>query len=242
MFVGVDGCRAGWLAIGLTKEDIWQVNTFPDIASLWCHYNQASMILIDIPIGLREEGVQERRCDSEARKLLGPRRSSVFPAPCRSAAYAKSYREACEVNERLTGRRLSMKSWNITPKIREVDCLLPNNEAARARIREIHPELCFSGLAGHPMKHPKKRSEGLAERTQILQSTYPQAAAVISHTISAYRRKDVSRNDILDALCAALTAMLGEQKLTSIPQPPEFDSRDLRMEMVYYSDNCPYNL
>jgi predicted RNase H-like nuclease len=237
MFVGVDGCRAGWFAIALTKGSMWQVNTFPDVASLWAHYNQASMILIDIPIGLREEGVQERRCDPVARKLLGPRRSSVFPAPCRSAAYAESYREACEVNEKLTGRRLSMESWNITPKIREVDCLLSNDEAARARIREIHPELCFCGLAAHPMRHPKKRPEGLAERTRILQSIYPPTAAVIKHTISAYRRKDVSRDDILDALCTALTAMLGEQKLTSIPQPSEFDSRGLRMEMVYYSDN-----
>ena len=35
MFVGVDGCRAGWFAIGLEATGNWQVNTFPDVSSLW---------------------------------------------------------------------------------------------------------------------------------------------------------------------------------------------------------------
>ena len=70
MFVGVDGCRAGWLAIGLETEGSWQVNTFPDVSSLWDHHRGASLILIDIPIGLKAEGKAERRCDPQARKLL----------------------------------------------------------------------------------------------------------------------------------------------------------------------------
>ena len=235
MFVGVDGCRVGWIAIGLESEDNWQVNTFPDVSSLWEHHRQASLILIDIPIGLKAGGKTERRCDPQARKLLGPRRSSVFPAPCRQAIYASSYREACDVNQRLTGKRLSVENWNIIPKIREVDCLLSDDTSARGHIREIHPELCFWGLAGRPMQHAKKRSEGLSERTQLLQSIYPQTADIIAHALSTYRRKDVARDDILDALAAAVTGMMGGQNLVSIPQEPEFDERGLRMEMVYCS-------
>ena len=234
MFVGVDGCRAGWLAIGLETDDSWQVNTFPDVSSLWNHHRQASLILIDIPIGLKAEGGAERRCDPEVRKLLGPRRSSVFPAPCRQAIYARSYQEACDVNQRLTGKRLSVENWNIIPKIREVDCLLADDTSAGERIREIHPELCFWGLAGRPMQHAKKRSEGLSERTQLLQSIYPQTADIIKYALSTYRRKDVARDDILDALSAAVTGLMGGQNLPSIPQEPEFDERGLRMEMVYY--------
>ena len=236
MFVGVDGCRAGWLAIGLETEHDWKVNTFPDVSSLWDHHRGASLILIDIPIGLKADGRAERRCDPEARKLLGPRRSSVFPAPCREAIYASSYQEACDVNQRLTGKRLSVENWNIIPKIREMDCLLSDDASARGRIREIHPELCFWGLASRPMQHAKKRSEGLLERTQLLQSIYPQTSDIINHTLSTYRRKDVARDDILDALSAAVTGLMGKQNLTSIPQEPEFDEWDLRMEMVY----CPY--
>ncbi len=234
MFVGVDGCRAGWLAIGLEMEASWQVNIFPDMYSLWDHHRRASLILIDIPIGLRTDGRAERRCDPEARKLLGPRRSSVFPAPCRQAIYTSSYQEACDINQRLTGKRLSVENWNIIPKIRETDYLLSDDTSARAHIREIHPELCFWGLAGSPMLHAKKRSEGLSERTQLLHSIYPQTADIITHTLSTYRRKDVVRDDILDALAAAVTGLMGGQNLASIPQEPEFDERGLRMEMVYY--------
>ena len=235
MFVGVDGCRAGWLAIGLEVGSNWQVNIFPNAASLWNHYRQASLILIDIPIGLKADGNAERRCDPQARRLLGPRRSSVFPAPCREAIYAGSYQEACDVNQRLTGKRLSVENWNIIPKIRDVDLLLSEDISARDHIREIHPELCFWGLAGRPMQYAKKRSEGLAERTQLLQSIYPQAADIIVHVLSTYRRKDVAKDDILDALVASVTGLMGEQNLVSIPSEPEFDERGLRMEMVY----CP---
>ena len=233
MFVGVDGCRAGWLAIGLDAQGSWRVNVFPNVSSLWEHHREASLILIDIPIGLKTEGRAERRCDPQARRLLGPRRSSVFPAPCRGAIYASSYQEACDVNQRLTGKRLSVENWNIIPKIREVDCLLSDDAAARDVIREIHPELCFWGLAGRPMQHAKKRSEGLSERTRLLQSIYPQTANLINHVLSTYRRKDVARDDILDALAAAVTGLIGGENLASIPQEPEFDERGLRMEMVY---------
>ena len=237
MFVGVDGCRAGWLAIGLETEDDWQVNVFPDVSSLWNHHRGVSLILIDIPIGLKSDGRAERRCDPVVRKLLGPRRSSVFPAPCRKAIYASSYQEACDVNQRLTGKRLSVENWNIIPKIREMDCLLSDDTSARGCIREIHPELCFWGLAGRPMQHPKKRNEGLSERTQLLQSIYPQTDDIIAHALSTYKRKDVARDDILDALSAAVTGLMGKQNLVSIPQEPEFDERGLRMEMVY----CPHS-
>jgi predicted RNase H-like nuclease len=86
------------------------------------------------------------------------------------------------------------------------------------------------------MQHAKKRSEGLLERTQLLQSIYPQTADIITHALSTYRRKDVARDDILDALSAAVTGLIGGQNLVSISQEPEFDERGLRMEMVY----CPY--
>ncbi len=235
MFVGVDGCRAGWLAIGLEATGNWQVDIFSNVSSLWDHHRQASLILIDIPIGLKAGGKAERGCDPQARKLLGPRRSSVFPAPCREAIYASSYQEACDINQRLTDKRLSVENWNIIPKIREVDCLLSDDISARSSIRETHPELCFWGLADRPMQYAKKRSEGLSERTQLLWSIYPGTTDIIAHALSTYRRKDVARDDILDALAAAVTGLMGGQNLVSIPQKPEFDERGLRMEMAYCS-------
>ena len=234
MFVGVDGCKAGWFAIQLSEDNGWKVDVFPVVSSLWNQCNNASVILIDIPIGLRESGNQERRCDPVARKLLGPRRSSVFPTPCRPAIYAGSYQEACEINQRLTGKRLSRETWNISLKIREVDLFLDKEVSARLCIREIHPEICFWALAGCPMKHAKKKREGLLERMELLSLIYPQTTELMEYTLNEYKRKDVARDDILDALAGAITARLGKQGLMSISQTPEFDVRGLRMEMVYY--------
>ena len=83
------------------------------------------------------------------------------------------------------------------------------------------------------MQYAKKRNEGLSERTQLLQSIYPQTADIIAHALSTYKRKDVARDDLLDALAAAVTGSIGGDDLVSIPQEPEFDERGLRMEMVY---------
>ena len=41
-------------------------------------------------------------------------------------------------------------------------------------------------------------------------------------------------NDILDALVAAVTALLGKQSLLTMPGKPEVDLRGLPMEMAYY--------
>jgi Uncharacterized conserved protein len=237
MFVGADGCKAGWFTVILMENNDWKVCLFPDVFSLWNKCSSASVILLDVPIGLREKGSEERLCDIEARKLLGPkRRSSVFPAPCRSSLSAVTYEEASRINKQMTGRLLSLQTWNIIPKIREADALLSNDRSARSRIREIHPEICFWALSGHPMEHSKKKREGLLERTQVLRSAYPQTEDIMKYALSRYRRRrnKVARDDILDALSAAVTTTAGVEKLVSISKIPEFDSQGLRMEIVYH--------
>jgi len=177
----------------------------------------------------------ERRCDKEARRLLGPRRSSVFRVPCRAAVYAESYDEALAQNEALTGTRIFKATWNIAGKMREVDELLASNGRARETLREIHPELCFWGLSGcQPRQYAKSRKKGYQERLELLQAIYPQTDLVVSHTLAHFSRQEVKKDDILDALAAAVTARLGFDKLSSIPRPPEKDARGLPMEIVYF--------
>jgi len=235
VFVGADGCKAGWFAVLLSENADWKVNIFPDVLSLWDEFSSAVVILLDVPIGLRDKGPQERLCDIEARKLLGPkRRCSVFPAPCRSAICADNYKKGNDINKRMTGRGLSLQTWNIIPKIHEVDILLSNNESARSRIREIHPEICLWAFAGRPMKYSKKKREGFSERMCVLQSVYPHTDDIVNCSLSTYKRKEVARDDILDALSAAVTAAMGVERLVTIPEKPEHDSKRLPMEMVYY--------
>jgi predicted RNase H-like nuclease len=232
--VGVDGCRAGWLAVNLAPAASWDIAVFPAFAALWKEHRGAALLLVDIPIGLKDGGSEERRCDQEARRLLGPRRSSVFPAPCRPAVYAPDYDAAIRENRRRTGRSIFKATWNITPKIREVDEVLLRDAAARRTIREVHPEVCFWAInGGAPLSHAKKTAAGFRERLELLKRAYPEAEAVISKASAVLPRRDAAPDDLLDALAAAVTALLGQTGLDVIPAAPEQDARGLPMEMVH---------
>lgn len=247
VFVGVDGCRAGWFAVILNekyeRDRKWEMGIFPDFSSLVNflkkEYKEAEpLILIDIPIGLKNGGNGERLSDFEARRVLQTRKSSIFPVPCREAVYAESYEEACELNEKLTGKRISRQAWNIVPKIRDVDSFLIENEKIREKVREVGPEICFQAFAGLPMKNSKKSEEGFLERKQILEKTYPSTDELIKAALSNYRRKDLAKDDILDALVTALTAKMGfKYGFQYVPCKPEIDSKGLKLQMVYYLHN-----
>jgi predicted RNase H-like nuclease len=234
-YVGADGCKEGWFTVKLDEADDWSINVFKTINDLWQTYKHAKLILIDIPIGLRGSGNRERICDKEARKLIGPELgSSVFRVPCRAAVYADTYQEASKVNDRITGKKLSQQTWRIIPKIREVDELLRKEKLARSRIREIHPEVCFWALNGRePIMYPKKSPEGHSERLRVLHKPFLYTDAVVERALQTYKRSQVARDDILDALVAAVTASREKQGLSTIPASPEVDSDGLPMEMAY---------
>jgi predicted RNase H-like nuclease len=91
VFVGVDGCRAGWFAVFLKEENEngfrWEVALFPEFSFLIDFLeNKCSqaepLILIDIPIGLKNGGTGERLSDKGAREILKSENpaSSLFPA------------------------------------------------------------------------------------------------------------------------------------------------------------------
>jgi predicted RNase H-like nuclease len=232
-YVGADACKGGWFAIALTKDGQWQTGVCQDIGALWKKYHNADLILVDVPIGLRESGADERRVDKEARRKLGSARGpSVFRVPCRQAVYKNNYEDAKVENLRVTGKSLPVFTWGIVPKIRDVDALLLIDARAREHIKEIHPELCFWALAGRPMAQKKDTELGFCERLQILQSNYLQTEAIVEHALNDYPRKLVAKDDVLDALVAAITAL---GPLKSLPDSPEFDNQGLPMQMLYRS-------
>ena len=233
-FVGVDGCHAGWFAVSLNENGQWEVMIFRNVRTLWSVYCSAALILIDIPIGLPEKG--SRECDKVARTRLGAKRgSSVFPVPCRAAVDASPDKKmVCRINERVTGKRLSLQALGIVEKIREVDELLTMEIGARDKLREIHPEILFWAMAGyHPMRHPKKTEQGFLERREVLRRFLPETDEIIRRASSLYRPSALAKDDVLDALVAAVTASGGKCELHTIPETPERDAQGLRMEMVY---------
>lgn len=154
--LGVDGCRAGWVAASDRGARVYP--TFAEIVA-----QRFDLMLIDVPIGLLQAG--PRHCDLQARNLLGARRSSVFPAPGRRLLRARRY-----------GRQCSIQLWNILHKIREVDeAMTPR---LQRRVREAHPEVSFALLNGAPLRFAKKSADGEAERRRLLRPIFGEIPGV----------------------------------------------------------------
>ncbi|MDQ1253410.1 MAG: hypothetical protein QG646_2577 [Euryarchaeota archaeon] len=243
IFVGVDGCSAGWFAVFLAEENDkkceWKIELFPKFPSLFDFLKKEYkledfLILIDIPIGLKAGGSGERLSDFGARRILKTRKSSIYPVPCREAVYEESYEKACKVNLELTGKSISKQAWNIIPKIREVDSYLIENEVFREKVKEVAPEICFQEFAGFSMESSKKSLSGSLERIKTLRTVCQFTDAIVEAAFSKYRRKEVAKDDILDALAAAITAKIGyENGFEYVPCTPETDSKGLKIQMVY---------
>jgi predicted RNase H-like nuclease len=177
---------------------------------------------IDIPIGLPPDS--SRPVDHEARRRLGPRKSSVFPAPMRRVLEATTYEEACQISRAACGRAVSRQLFAILPKIREVDAL--QSPALQDRLFEMHPEVSLTELAGTPMQFHKSTGEGRHERLHALRSAFPEVG-----TIADLRPRGTQPDDVLDALVGAWTA----QRFVAghhVRLGGETDETGLRMEII----------
>ena len=88
------------------------------------YLNNNFKALIDIPIGLGSIE-SERKIDQLLRNNLSSNfKQTVFNTPNRNAVYAKDYKHSRELNKLETNKSVSIQSWNICPKIKEVDSFL----------------------------------------------------------------------------------------------------------------------
>jgi predicted RNase H-like nuclease len=232
-FIGIDGCKAGWFYVGFDDKNQWQIGVIKHIEQIASFIPASSLLLIDIPIGLMGNTPKQRRCDIEARFRLKPKRSaSVFPVPSRASLQADNYQQASNLNFQASGRKLSKQSWNIIDKIKQVDDFLLNTKA-RHKIREMHSELCFWALNHQQaMQHNKRTLKGFSEREKLLVVHCEATGGIVSEALSIYPRKDLARDDVLDALVGAVTARFNENLIT-LPETPERDAKDLPMEVVF---------
>jgi predicted RNase H-like nuclease len=226
--LGVDGCKAGWISARCEAEELRFV-IYPTFAELLAAHPDAT-IAIDIPIGLTENG-EPRLCDVQARRLIGPRRSSIFPAPDRRMLRLAftSHAEASAWSRKNCGKGISQQLFAIGPKIAEVDDAM--TPELQQRVFEVHPELCFWKLAGRHLVHPKRKAEGFNERRVLLGAAF---SGVRIPERKEARQFDAAPDDVLDALVALWTAEhKGRNSAEWIPAGPPVDRRGLRMEMIY---------
>lgn len=247
-FIGVDGCPCGWFSVGFSRSGEYEFKTFPTFRCLLDHYRAATLILVDIPIGL-PTGSEGRICDKEARKKLGKRGSSVFPAPTRStmehvAQHPDDYKGAKSAAMGSSGKSISKQTFAISHKIADVDDALLNYGGGRVfNVREIHPEVlfwAFNNRNAMTFRKKERGGKGIDERIRVLEQVEPRTRAIYDKACTKFLRKDVARDDILDALVAAVTARLGSEQIQKFPMGLEespTDGRELPMEMVFWISN-----
>jgi predicted RNase H-like nuclease len=88
MFVGLDGCAKGWVAVRLDDNGTREIDFLPDLKD--CLNSSFTRAMIDIPIGLPDS--QYRNCDLEGRKLLGEKSIPLVQRRPSSAAFIRKAR------------------------------------------------------------------------------------------------------------------------------------------------------
>ena len=222
MIAGVDGRRAGWVVASAeawpAAEVRWEVcRAFADVLRMAA---DCAAIMVDMPVGL-PRGSERRRCDEEARALLGPAWTRVFPAPPRECLRASTPRQFQRLHRELTGAGATLPLWGIVRKIREVDEALANSRRAAEKVHEFHPELTWLRLGSGPAPS-KHTADGIAWREAVLARFGLAAPRKLARGVKA--------DDVLDATIGLAAAGLDH----CIPAgPPPRDDHGLPMRIYY---------
>ncbi|AMX95635.1 DUF429 domain-containing protein [Mesorhizobium sp. M7A.F.Ca.CA.002.10.1.1] len=241
VLVGVDGCKAGWIAVRRTFGMAPSVGVFATFTALLASLPEDAVIAVDMPIGLPGfSGKGGRGPEALVRPLLGARQSSVFSIPSRAALYADTNgfttieawyaahvrASAVALTTSDPPRGVSIQAFGIFAKIREIDALLIARPDLRGRVFESHPEVAFCRLNGdQAMQLPKKikgsiNPAGMAERKALLcRLGYDKGF------LDQPPPRGAAADDFLDA--AAMTLIAGRivgGEARPFPDPPGRDS------------------
>jgi predicted RNase H-like nuclease len=194
-FVGIDGCKSGWIAVVLAPDGSVTAHHLPHIEAVTTAVPDAEVIAIDIPIGLPVAG--QREADLAAKSFLGPQRNTIFFTPVRSAVEAATHAEATAASVLETSKGISQQAFALAPKILQVERWLPT---APCRVAEVHPEVSFRELIGYPIAS-KKTWAGMVERRRALAGV-----GIDLEDIDALAARAAAVDDVLDAAVVAWTA------------------------------------
>jgi predicted RNase H-like nuclease len=228
--LGLDAAgKAGWVGVAVDERGFVGAYVAPLASEVLAAAEAAAgvaadVVAIDIPIGL--VAAPTRSADRAARTFVGPRSSSVFPAPHPEVLELPDH---ASVNLHLAAiemPRVSAQAFHLFARIREVAGL-----AADPRVVEAFPEASFCGMKGDHLRTTKKTWAGQHERRALLAAARP----AISVPDDLGPAGSVPADDVLDAAAVAWSALRhahGEAR--QLGDPDERDAATGRAAVVWW--------
>jgi predicted RNase H-like nuclease len=219
---GATPCGPGWLVASakvqgrtFAPEEPAFVPSFVEVLDTRPAF---AVIAVNAPIGyLDETVVGGRRCDREARALLGPRGSSIQSAPVRVSA---------DRDLELRGEHLDAITIALLPRYREVAAEM--TPFRQRDVYEVHSDLCFYQMNGEqPVASTKNSEQGSTDRRGLLIRSLPDVTRILDADVVG-----ASPTHLLDAAAFLWTARrIFQHAAIRIPADPEWDETGLRMEI-----------
>ncbi len=224
--IGIDGCKRGWFSVWQNPDDTIQSSIFSTLNHLKDFFNDEAHLIIGIDMPVVLSDFIPREADQLARKLLSKKASSVFTAPTPEMLEQPNYERASYVSKRLFGKSMSLQSWYLFPKIKDVQTIIHD---AHINLYEIHPELSFRAMNHEEViLESKKSKEGFEIRNNLLRRHFE--SFDFESIRNLYPRKDVMDNDILDAMAVLWSARrIKANEASFLPKIPEKPN----MQIVY---------
>lgn len=189
--VGIDGSAKRWAIVSLVDGRFAEASIAESLTPPPVICSEALTIGIDIPLTSPDTG--KRSAESEARRLLTGRSSSVFSTPPADVLAEPTYQEALALARRVYGYGISAQAYALRHAIADA-------RLSGLHLHEVHPELSFTRMNGGPGLAKKKSWAGLQQRLELLSRegiVLPADPGPVGQ---------VPPDDLLDACAAAWTA------------------------------------
>jgi predicted RNase H-like nuclease len=221
LLAGVVPVKKGWLVV---PGKLVGVSLHPEAGEVVAHFAEVidhipsyEVIAVMAPIGLGKRWTERgRRCDRDARKLVGWPHLGAIASPPGRLDLAKGQRAVGDV----TSRRLVQAIGEVNREMQPY---------RQRTVYAVHSELSFFQLNGdRPPRYSKQSAAGLRERRALLLHRMATAEPVLDDELPG-----VSDRHLLDGAMALWTARrIVAKAATRLPANPEWDGEGLRMEWV----------
>ena len=226
---GTTPCPGGWLVLPARLAGVTTVAeeafVLPTLMEVLDYRPKFDFMAVNIPFGYPEKPQgQFRQCDEEAREMVGwPRRVSLRPVPSRPALFAKSRKEAIELEPWLTKNDFRHFRWM---------------KEAATEIQPFHSRSVYSGNAAlsfqhmngdKPLKSSPYHEDGRRERLEMIREKLPG----VDDVIERIPPEGAGQVHMYEAAAMLWTARRASGRAISrLPLDPEWDEGGIRIELV----------